>query len=63
MPRAGTATVTSTSLAGQFPDQGPNPRSAQAFAETIIGAGLASANPPLEAIRNVMANPLGPDDA
>ena len=42
--------------------RGLSPRSAQAFAETIIGAGLASANPSLEAIRNVMASPLGPDD-
>jgi precorrin-3B synthase len=32
------------------------------LAETTIGAGLASANPSLEAIRNVMASPLGPDD-
>ena len=42
--------------------RGLSPRSAQAFAETIIAAGLASANPSLEAIRNVMASPLGPDD-
>ena len=42
--------------------RGLSPRSAQAFAETIIGAGLASANPSLESIRNVMAAPLGPDD-
>ena len=42
--------------------RGLSPRSAQAFAETIIGAGLASANPSLEAVRNVMASPLGPDD-
>jgi precorrin-3B synthase len=42
--------------------RGLSPRSAQAFAETIIGTGLASANPSLESIRNVMAAPLGPDD-
>jgi precorrin-3B synthase len=43
--------------------RGLTPRSAQAFAETVIAAGLASAAPLLEAIRNVMASPLGPDDA
>jgi precorrin-3B synthase len=42
--------------------RGLTPRSAEAFAETIIGAGLASTNPSLEAVRNVMASPLGPDD-
>lgn len=42
--------------------RGLSPRSAQDFAETIIGAGLAGANPLLEAIRNVMASPLGTDD-
>jgi precorrin-3B synthase len=42
--------------------RGLSPRSAQVFAETIITAGLASANPSLEAMRNVMASPLGPDD-
>ena len=42
--------------------RGLSPRSAQAFAEIIIGAGLASTNPSLEAARNVMASPLGPDD-
>ncbi len=42
--------------------RGLTPRSAVAFAEIIIGAGLASAGPSLEAIRNIMANPLGPDD-
>ena len=45
-----------------FQIRGLSPRSAEDFARTIIGAGLASANPSLEAIRNVMANPLGPDD-
>jgi precorrin-3B synthase len=42
--------------------RGLSPRSAEEFAETIIGAGLASADPSLEANRNVMASPLGPDD-
>ena len=42
--------------------RGLSPRSAQAFAEIIIGAGLANTNPLLEAVRNVMASPLGPDD-
>ena len=42
--------------------RGLTPRSAEQFAETIIGAGLASANPSVEAVRNVMASPLGPDD-
>jgi precorrin-3B synthase len=45
-----------------FQIRGLSPRSAEDFARTIIGAGLASANPSLEAIRNVMASPLGPDD-
>ena len=43
--------------------RGLTPRSAQAFAEIVIGAGLASADPSLEVIRNVMASPLGPDDS
>jgi precorrin-3B synthase len=43
--------------------RGLSPRSAQAFAEIVIGAGLAKANPSLEAIRNVMASPLGSDDS
>jgi precorrin-3B synthase len=42
--------------------RGLSPRSAQDFAEIIIGAGLASANPSLEAARNIMTSPLGPDD-
>jgi precorrin-3B synthase len=42
--------------------RGLSPRSAELFADTIIAAGLASANPSHEAIRNVMASPLGPDD-
>ena len=47
---------------GNLQIRGLSPRSAEAFAETIIGAGLASANPSLEAVRNVMASPLGSDD-
>jgi precorrin-3B synthase len=42
--------------------RGLNPRSAQAFAEIVIGARLANADPSAEAARNVMASPLGPDD-
>ncbi len=42
--------------------RGLTPRSAELFAETIIAAGLASANVAVEAIRNVMASPLGRDD-
>jgi len=47
---------------GNLQIRGLSPCSAEAFAETIIGAGLASANPSLEAVRNVMASPLGSDD-
>ena len=47
---------------GNLQVRGLSPRSAEDFARTIIGAGLASANLSLEAIRNVMASPLGPDD-
>jgi precorrin-3B synthase len=43
--------------------RGLTPRSAELFADTIIAAGLASANPSHEAIRNVMASPLGLDDS
>jgi precorrin-3B synthase len=46
-----------------FQIRGLSPRSAEELAETIIGEGLASANEPVEAIRNVMASPLGPDDS
>jgi precorrin-3B synthase len=42
--------------------RGLTPRSAQEFAEIVIGAGLANADPSAEAVRNVMASPLGPDD-
>lgn len=47
---------------GNLQVRGLNLRSAEGFAGTIIGAGLASANPLAEAVRNVMASPLGPDD-
>ena len=47
---------------GNLQVRGLSPRSAEDFARTIIGAGLASANLSLGAIRNVMASPLGPDD-
>jgi precorrin-3B synthase len=42
--------------------RGLDPRSAEALAEQIVVSGLASADPSLEAIRNVMASPLGSDD-
>lgn len=42
--------------------RGLTPRSAERFAETIVEARLASADPSHEAIRNVVASPLGPDD-
>lgn len=48
---------------GNLQIRGLNPRSAEDFAETIIGAGLANTNPLLESVRNVIANPLGPDDS
>jgi precorrin-3B synthase len=47
---------------GNLQVRGLTARSAEAFAEIVIGAGLASINPQLEAARNVMASPLGPDD-
>lgn len=43
--------------------RGLSPRSCELLAEAVIGAGLASANASVEAIRNVMASPLGPDDS
>ena len=43
--------------------RGLTPRSAQDFAEIVIGGGLANADPSVEAIRNVMASPLGLDDS
>jgi precorrin-3B synthase len=42
--------------------RGLTPDSAERFAETVIGQGLAEVNPAREAIRNVMASPLGRDD-
>ena len=47
---------------GNVQVRGLSPRSAEYLAEAIIDAGLASANASFEAIRNVMASPLGPDD-
>ena len=47
---------------GNLQVRGLSPRSAELFAETILATGLASADPAVEAIRNVMASPLGPDD-
>jgi precorrin-3B synthase len=47
---------------GNLQVRGLSPRSAEDFAQTIIGAGLANSNPSLEAVRNVVASPLGPDD-
>src|SRR4029077_15148792 len=47
---------------GNLQIRGLSPRSAEAFAGTIIGAGLAIANPSLEAVRNVLASPLGSND-
>ena len=59
--RHGNGHIDLTSRAN-FQVRGLSPRSAQVFAETIITAGLANTNPSLEAIRNVMASPLGLDD-
>ena len=59
--RHGNGHIDLTSRAN-FQVRGLTPRSAEEFAETIIGAELANANPSLEAIRNVMTSPLGPDD-
>ena len=59
--RHGNGHIDLTSRAN-FQIRGLSPRSAEKFARTIIGEGLASANPSIEAIRNVMASPLGPDD-
>jgi precorrin-3B synthase len=59
--RHGNGHIELTSRAN-FQIRGLSPRSAEDFAETIIAAGLASANPSLEVVRNIMASPLGPDD-
>jgi precorrin-3B synthase len=42
--------------------RGLSPRFAEQFAEIIISRGLASEHASIEAIRNVMASPLGADD-
>jgi len=42
--------------------RGLTPRSAEQFADVIISHGLASEHASVEAIRNVMASPLGADD-
>jgi precorrin-3B synthase len=47
---------------GNLQVRGLSPQSAELFAETILAEGLASADPASEAIRNVMASPIGPDD-
>ena len=59
--RHGNSHIDLTSRAN-FQIRGLSPLSAEIVAETIIAAGLASADPSLEAVRNVMASPLGPDD-
>ena len=43
--------------------RGLTPHSAEHAAERLIAEGLASADAGVETIRNVMASPLGPDDA
>ncbi len=42
--------------------RGLDPRGAERLGEMILGNDLASADPAVESIRNVMASPLGPDD-
>lgn len=59
--RHGNGHIDLTSRAN-FQIRGLTPRSAELFAEIIVGEGLASARPSFEAIRNVMPSPLGPDD-
>ena len=59
--RHGNGHIDFTSRAN-FQIRGLTPRGAELLAETIIGHGLANANPSMETIRNVMASPLGPDD-
>jgi precorrin-3B synthase len=59
--RRGNGHIDLTSRAN-FQIRGLTPRSAELFTEIIIEEGLASARPSFEAIRNVMASPLGPDD-
>jgi precorrin-3B synthase len=43
--------------------RGLSPASAEAFAEIALAHGLAASDAGVEHIRNVMASPLGPDDA
>lgn len=43
--------------------RGLSPASAEAFAEIALAHGLAASDEDIEQIRNVMASPLGPDDA
>ena len=59
--RHGNGHIDLTSRAN-FQIRGLTPQGAELLAETIIGHGLANANPSMEAIRNVMASPLGCDD-
>jgi len=59
--RHGNGHIDLTSRAN-FQIRGLTPQGAELLAETIIGHGLANANPSMEAIRNVMASPLGSDD-
>jgi precorrin-3B synthase len=47
---------------GNLQIRGLTPRSAERLAELIIAHGLASADPSLEAVRNILASPLGRDD-
>jgi precorrin-3B synthase len=47
---------------GNLQVRGLSPQSAGLFAKTILAEGLASADPAIEAIRNVMASPLGSGD-
>jgi precorrin-3B synthase len=42
--------------------RGLTPASAVIIADEVIASGLAAADPARDAIRNVMASPLGPDD-
>lgn len=47
---------------GNLQIRGLTPRSAERLAELVIAHGLASANPALEAVRNILASPLGACD-
>jgi precorrin-3B synthase len=59
--RCGNGQIDLTSR-GNLQIRGLSPRSADQFADLVIAHGLASADPSVEAIRNVMASPLGADD-